>query len=150
MSDDIYFIDANVIMYAVGAAHPLKAPCAQIMADIGDQQIRSVTSVEVLQEILHRFSALKRRHDAITIVQRLAFLVDEVLPITPADMKRALTVHQQFDELMVRDSLHAATMLNHGLTRIVTADAHFDGLPGIVRIDPRHWQAHRTRRPAPA
>lgn len=150
MSDDIYFIDANIIMYAVGAIHPLKEPCAQILSAIGEQQIHSVTSVEVLQEILHRYSALKRRDDPIAIVQRLVFLVDEVLPITPADIERALIIHRQFHWLMARESLHAATMLNHGLTAIVTADAHFDGLPGIVRIDPGHWQAHCPHRSASA
>jgi predicted nucleic acid-binding protein len=32
-------------------------------------------------------------------------------------------------------------MERHGITDIVTADRHFDGLPGIHRIDPREFRA---------
>ena len=33
--------------------------------------------------------------------------------------------------------MHAATMLNNDLTRILSADAHFNTITGITRVDPR-------------
>lgn len=39
-----------------------------------------------------------------------------------------------------RDAVHAATALGAGFGEIVTADADFDGVPGLARLDPRDWQ----------
>ena len=48
-------------MYLVGAAHPHKADAQRMMeAAIADWE-RLVTNVEVLQEILHRYTAINRR-----------------------------------------------------------------------------------------
>jgi hypothetical protein len=147
MSKPVYFVDANIIMYAVGAQHPFKMPCAQIITDIGNRLIDSVTSVEVLQEILHRYTALKRRADAVSVTHDFVLLVTKVLPITIAEVERALQLHQQYVSLTARDSIHAATLYNHGLSHILTADTHFDGLPGITRVDPNDWQQIRPRSP---
>jgi predicted nucleic acid-binding protein len=144
MSSAAYFIDANIIMYAAGAAHALKQPCLQILKDMDKQLIHSVTSVEVVQEILHRYSSLNRRADAIKLANDLIGLTAEIHPVSLADINRALQIHQQYVKLTARDSIHAATMYNHGLVHILSADAHFDGLPGITRIDPLHWQQHRS------
>ena len=35
-----------------------------------------------------------------------------------------------------RDAVHAATMRNNGLETIISADTHFDRIPGIRRADP--------------
>jgi len=144
MNSTAYFIDANIIMYAAGMPHALKEPCLQILADIDKQLIYSVTSVEVVQEILHRYSALNRRADAIKLANDLIVLIAEIYPISLADINRALQLHQQYMKLTARDSIHAATMYNQGLTHILSADAHFDALPGIIRIDPLNWQQHRN------
>jgi predicted nucleic acid-binding protein len=144
MSSTAYFIDTNIIMYAVGASHPLKAPCAQILVDIGNQSIQAVTNVEVLQEILHRYTSLRRRLDAIDVARDLISLASEIHPITLTEIERALQIHAQYPALAARDSIHAATMYNHGLSYILSADAHFDGLPGITRIAPLNWQQHRS------
>jgi len=144
MNSPAYFIDANIIMYAAGAPHALKQPCLQILTDMDQELIYAVTSVEVVQEILHRYSSLNRRADAIKLANDLIGLTAEIYPVSLDDINRALQIHQQYVKLTARDSIHAATMYNHGLTYILSADAHFDGLPGITRIDPLNWQQHRS------
>lgn len=143
MSKQIYFVDANIIMYAVGAPHAFKQPTLDILTDISTQRIMAVTSAEVLQEILHRYTSLKRRNDATQVTNHLITLVAEVYPITLTEIQRALQLHLQYPTLTARDSVHVATMLNHNIVMILSADAHFDGLPGITRIDPLDWQHHR-------
>lgn len=145
MSSTAYFIDANIIMYAAGAAHALKQPCLQILTDMDKQLIHAVTSVEVVQEILRRYSALNRRADAIRLANNLMTLTAEIYPVSLADINRAIQLHQQYMKLTVRDSIHAATMYNHGLVYILSTDAHFDGLPGITRIAPLDWLQHRSQ-----
>ena len=39
-------------------------------------------------------------------------------------------------ELPPRDAVHAATMLTHEITTIITADTHFDQLTQVKRIAP--------------
>jgi len=67
MPDEPYFIDANVPMYAVGAEHPLKAPCLRVLESIARGELRAVTDAEVLQELLHRYTALGRRREAVEV-----------------------------------------------------------------------------------
>lgn len=51
-----FFIDTAVIMFAAGADHPLREPCQAVLRLHADQRIGAVTSAEVVQETLHRFS----------------------------------------------------------------------------------------------
>ena len=46
----IYFVDANVIMYAVGAEHEYKQPCAHILEAIGEERLE--TRTELAQAVL--------------------------------------------------------------------------------------------------
>ena len=66
MSKDAYFVDANIPMYAVGAEHPLKAPCVHLLEAVAKREMRAVIDVEVLQEILHRYTSLGRREEAVS------------------------------------------------------------------------------------
>ena len=36
-----------------------------------------------------------------------------------------------------RDAVHAATALLHGIPEIVSPDSDFDGIEGLMRLDPR-------------
>ncbi len=142
MAEARCFIDANVPMYAVGAEHPLKAPCLRILEAIARGELRAVTDAEVLQELLHRYTALGRRREAVEVCRLFLRVVPEVLPITRETIEEALTLHERYD-LPARDSLHWAVMRRHGLTRMISADRHFDGLPGLVRLDPQTFSPHR-------
>jgi predicted nucleic acid-binding protein len=49
--------------------------------------------------------------------------------------ERAFLSYQQVG-LKPRDAVHAATMRNNGISRLISADAHFDRLTFVTRIDP--------------
>jgi predicted nucleic acid-binding protein len=53
--DTPIFIDANVPMYASGAPHELKGPCARTLGLVETYPAAFATDAEVLQELLHRF-----------------------------------------------------------------------------------------------
>jgi predicted nucleic acid-binding protein len=139
MTDPV-FVDANVPMYAVGVAHPLKQPCVDFMEAVARGEIIASTDAEVLQEILHRYSALNRRERAIEVVQLFIKVVPTVLPITLADVEEALNVHRQHTGLQARDAIHAAVMMNNGVGHILSADMHFDVIDQVQRFDPRLWR----------
>lgn len=123
-------------MYAAGTEHPLKAPCMAILEAIARGELTAVTDAEVLQELLHRYTALGQRERAVEVCRLLLQVVPDVLPVTREAFERALELHLQFPHLQARDSLHAAVMLQHNITRIISADRHFDGLTGLHRLDP--------------
>ncbi len=95
---------------------------------------RMVTSAEVMQEILHRYSS-QRRLDAIQpALDVLLGIVDEVFPIDQEDIGRARDVLMGSVPMSSRDALHAAVMKRRRIERIMSYDAGFDALPWIERV----------------
>ncbi|MDT8370083.1 MAG: type II toxin-antitoxin system VapC family toxin [Longimicrobiales bacterium] len=131
------FLDSNVPMYLVGADHPNKEAVRRILERLVAGRERLVTDAEVIQEILHRYTAIDRR-DAITpCVDALLGLADEVAEITPDDALRArdLVCDPALEGLSARDAIHVAVMERLGLSRLVSFDRGFDRIPGLERID---------------
>ena len=56
------FIDSNIPMYLIGASHPNKDPARRLLEMCIERAERLVTDAEVLQEILHGYIAIRRRH----------------------------------------------------------------------------------------
>jgi predicted nucleic acid-binding protein len=139
VAEGSYFIDANVAMYAVGAEHPLKRPCVAILSAVARGDVAAVTDAEVHLEILQRYSALGNRRRAIEVSALFRRAVPDVLAVTRADVEAAGGLLDAHGGLRVRDAIHLAVMARHAVPRIVTADRHFDDLPGIVRVDPSEW-----------
>jgi len=131
-------LDTNVPMYAAGAAHPYRQSCQWIMSAIADGVLSVAIDVEVIQEILYRYGALERHVDAVAMATDLLALFPSFYPVTQADVQTALALYQQHAPQGVRsrDVIHAAVMLNNGLTEIISADRHFDLIVGIRRTDP--------------
>ncbi len=57
------FIDSNIFMYAGGVEHAKKAPSLAFLSSIASKEVEACTSVEVLQEILHRYRSIDRWND---------------------------------------------------------------------------------------
>ncbi len=134
-----WFLDTNIFMYAAGEAHPLKAPCVGILRQVAEEALDAVTSTEVLQEILYRYASLGELQRGLRLA-RLAMdqVGGAVLPVTAPDMRQAFSLLERHGTaIAVRDAVHAATMLNNGLTHLVSADSHFDVIAEITRRDPR-------------
>jgi len=130
----VTFIDSNVPMYLVGAAHPHKIDAQRLLVrSIADGE-RLVTDTEVLQEILHRYVAIGRRDAIQPAFDALLGVVDEVFAVDLAAVERAKAVVLGNPRLSARDALHVATMERHGVERIITFDAGFDDVPGISRV----------------
>ena len=54
------FVDSNVPTYVAGRDHPLRDPARRFLERARGGDVDICTSTEVLQEILYRYSALKR------------------------------------------------------------------------------------------
>jgi hypothetical protein len=130
------FIDSNIPMYLVGAAHPHKAAAQQLLESAIAARERLVTDAEVLQEILHRYVAIDRRDAIQPALDALLGVVDDVFPIDRGRVDRAKAIVLGSRRLSARDALHLAVMDMHGIERIMSFDEGFDGFPGVVRVRP--------------
>ena len=127
-------LDSNVPMYLVGAAHPHKVDARRLLERIVAENHRLVTDAEVLQEILHRYVAINRRDAIQPCFNVVLEVVDEVLPVTRDTVCKAREIVIGHPDLTARDAIHLAVMREHDITRILSFDRHFDGLPGVTRL----------------
>lgn len=127
------FLDSNVPMYIVGGPHPHKAEAQILLERIAASHERLVTDAEVLQEVLHRYTAIQRRDAIIPALRLILDVVDEVFPIEEADVLRAAEIVQAPAALSARDAVHVAVMERRGVKAILSFDTDFDRWPGIRR-----------------
>ncbi|MBM3778023.1 MAG: type II toxin-antitoxin system VapC family toxin [Acidimicrobiia bacterium] len=128
------FVDSNIPMYVAGRDHPLCDPSRRFLARARSGEVEICTSTEVLQEILYRYSALKRPDLADRVYDLFVQLCPTVLPVTLADTDRARTLLATVPGISVRDAIHAGVMLNHEIADIATFDEGFDRIDGVRRL----------------
>ncbi len=128
------FIDSNIPMYLVGAAHPHKMDAQRLLERLISERTRLVSDAEVLQEILHRYAAIGRRDAIQQAFDALLGIVDAVFPIEQAVAERAKNTLLAHAQISARNALHVAVMQHHGVERILSFDRGFDGVTGIQRV----------------
>ena len=127
------FVDSNIPMYLVGAAHPNKGEAQRLLERAVIDGERLITDAEVLQEILHRYVAIDRREAIEPAFTVLLGVVDAVLPIELGDVQRARKLLAT-PRLQARDAIHVAVMQAHDIGRVLSFDRAFDAVPGLTRI----------------
>ena len=131
------FVDANVPIYAAGREHPYRESCIRVLAAVSDNPAAFVTDAEVFQEIMHHYRRTERWDAGQVVVESFAVMMHgRVSPVTIDDVLEAGQLAREHRGLSTRDLLHLAAMRRLGVTRIVTADADFGRVPGIIRLDP--------------
>ena len=129
------FIDSNLPMYVAGQEHPNRAPARRFLAQVRSGEVEGCTSTEVLQEILYRYSALRRRDLAREVYDLFVQICPIVFDVTLADTDRARDLLVEIEHLFARDAIHTAVMMNHEVQRIATFDRGFDAVPGVERVE---------------
>jgi len=130
----VILVDSNIPMYLVGASHPHKTDAQRLLESLVSDRQRLVTDAEVLQEILHRYTAIDRRDAIQPAFDALLGIVDEVLFIDLPATERAKQIVLGHRQLSARDAVHLSVMIQHGIQRILSFDSGFDGFPGIQRL----------------
>ena len=128
------FIDSNIPMYLVGAEHPNKIAARRALETWIGRNERLVTSAEVMQEILHRYTAIKRPDAIQPALDALLGVVDEVFPIEAEDVRHAKDLLLGVTKLSARDALHVSVMRRHRVHRVMSFDVEFDRVSSIERV----------------
>lgn len=128
------FVDSNIPMYVAGRDHPLREPSRRFLERVQSGEIEGCTSTEVLQEVLYRYVGLRRPDLAVEVYDLFVGLCAIVFPVTLADTDRARDLVRAAPPASVRDLVHAAVMLNNGVTTVASFDPGFDHVKGIARL----------------
>ena len=129
------FLDTAVILYAAGAAHPMRQPSRDLVDAVVGGRLDASVSAEVVQEILHRFSASGRRDIGAAMAEATLDLFAPVLPITDRIMRHMPALFAEYETMSARDLVHVATCREVGIEIIVSPDRGFDQVEGLQRVD---------------
>ena len=127
-------VDSNIPMYLIGTEHPHKRDAQRRLERLISEERRLVTDAEVLQEVLHRYTAIRRPAAIPAAFETLLSIVEEVFPITVEDVQRASEILLVTQGLSSRGALHLAIMEAHEVSTILSFDRGFDGYPGVSRL----------------
>lgn len=121
-------------MYPVGAPHPHTTE-AQLLLErpIASGQ-RLVTDAEVLQGILHRYTAINRPEASSPAINVTLEVMDDIFPAEKTDVLRTAEIVENRRLFTARDAVHLAVMERRGIESIMSFDADFDRWPGLKRI----------------
>jgi predicted nucleic acid-binding protein len=128
-------LDTTVLIYAVGAEHPLREPCRSILAAHGEGRIEATTTIEVVQEFVHVRARRRSRSDAVTLARRFAEAFD-LIAISGDDLQLGLQLFEHHPRIGAFDAVLAAAALTHGAEALVSADQAFGAIPALPWMDP--------------
>jgi predicted nucleic acid-binding protein len=127
-----FLIDANVIVYAA-VPSKYRDVCLEILEAVAEGRADGRVSTAIIEEVWH--IELSGRAGAIEGLARQTYLAfSPLLPVNDQIIARALDLEAR--RLGANDRIHVATALAHDIDTIVTADADFDHVAAIRRVDP--------------
>jgi predicted nucleic acid-binding protein len=129
-------IDSSVFMYAAGAPHPNKESSVALLESIARGTVDAATDAEVLQEILHRYRAIRRWNEGRALYDLVRRIVPNVVPVTAEILDVARVILDTEASIMARDALHAAAARSVRASCICSFDRDFDRIAGVVRREP--------------
>ena len=130
-------VDTTVLVYAVGAEHPLRQPCRDLIARIGAGEVAATTTVEVIQEFAHVRARRRTAVDAASVSSDYATLLAPLLRPDEEDLGRGLELFAAIGGLGAFDAVLAATVMrSERLTALVSADRSFALVDGLDHRDP--------------
>jgi predicted nucleic acid-binding protein len=118
----VTFVDTNVFMYAVGRPHPLRDEARTFFQDTLASGEPLVTSVEVLQELLHAYIAVGRFETLDSALALARSRTAAIWPIQLQDFEFARALADAERGLRARDLLHLACARRRDVRAIKTYD----------------------------
>jgi predicted nucleic acid-binding protein len=118
----VTFVDANVVMFAVGRPHPLKDEARRFFEEAVRDETPLATSAEVLQELLHAYLPVGRLETLDAALELVEARVETVWAVEAEDVRLARALVRSQGGLGARDLLHLACCRRRGVDTIKTFD----------------------------
>ena len=130
-----YYLDSNIFFYAKIRDKKYGDACASILNSLVEGKLSGETSTLAVVETsnaLRKYGRSSDVPDEVGAIYSLGLTIHELLN---ADVRLATEIFAQ-TRVSPYDCAHAAVMKRNGLRNILSADAHFEDIPGINRTDP--------------
>jgi uncharacterized protein len=128
-------LDTTVLAYAVGADHPLREPCRQLIRAIADGTVLATTTVEVIQEFTHVRARRRDRKDAAALARDYIELLSPLLIVEETDLREGLRLYEEKSGFGAFDAIVAAAHAA-GADALVSADSGFADITAIHHVVP--------------
>jgi uncharacterized protein len=128
-------LDTTILVYAVGADHPLREGCIRVLAAHRDGSLRATTTAEVIQEFAHAYARRRSREEAALLAGHYLDALDP-LAASAADVRAGLQLFRRIPALGAFDSVLAAIALRVGADALLSADRAYGSVPGLRWVDP--------------
>jgi predicted nucleic acid-binding protein len=129
-------LDTTVLVYAVGADHPLREPCQSLIRAITDGTILATTTIEVIQEFTHVRARRRDRKDAAGLARDYIELLSPLLIVEETDLREGLRLYEEGTGFGAFDAILAAATHAAGADTLVSADTSFAGIAAIHHVVP--------------
>ena len=129
-------LDTTVLVYAVGADHPLREPCQRLIRAVADGTILATTTVEVIQEFTHVRARRRDRKDAAALARDYIELLSPLLIVEETDLREGLRLFEEGTGFGSSDAVLAAAAHAAGAEALVSADTGFAGIAAVRHIVP--------------
>ncbi len=130
-------VDTTILVYAVGAHHPLREACRRVIAAIGDGRLAATTTIEAIQEFAHVRARRRGRRDARDLALSYIHLLSPLTQVDGEDLTRGLELFTTHDDLGAFDAVLAATVLRRDhLVGLLSTDRGFGSVEGLHHVNP--------------
>ena len=129
-------LDTTVLVYAVGAEHPLREPSRKLIDAIAAGRVDATTTVEVIQEFVHIRARRQGRVDAAKAGRNFTELLTPLLVVQEATVEAGLRIFERSTLLGAFDSFLAATAIASDADALVSADRAFSSVSRLAHILP--------------
>ena len=127
-------LDTSVLVYAVGAEHPLRNPSRRLVEAIAAGRVDATTTIEVIQEFVHVRARRQGRADAAKVGRNFADLLAPLLVMPESSVEAGLRIFERSKALGVFDAFLAATALASGAEALVSADRAFSSVTRLAHV----------------
>lgn len=129
-------LDTTVLVYAVGAEHPLRDPCRRLVGAVEQGLLQATTTAEVVQEFTHVRARRRSRTDAADVASAWIDLLSPLRVVSESDLRDGLVLYRGAGRLGAFDAVLAAVARGAGATALVSADRAFAEVAGLCHVVP--------------
>ena len=133
-----YFLDSSTLIHAIDRDAEYQKECLNVINRAAKGSIKAATSLETLEEALFILSRLTSTEVAIRAVRDYL----KLQKIEKHEMRR-ITFENAIEIMEVtrlkrpKDAINVATMLEHGITKIISEDTDYDEIDIVERVHPK-------------
>jgi predicted nucleic acid-binding protein len=131
----VILLDATVLVYSVGADHPLRDSSRRIVEAITGGAVAATTTAGVIQLFVGVRSRRRPRGDAVSVGRDFATLLSPLANVEKSDLDLGLRIFERSGQLSPFDAVLAAVAINRDAEALVSSERGFRNVRDLRHVD---------------